>query len=177
MKVKVSYLFLAICAGVVLMASPVRADLGLAGKPPKAAGTAVKNAVAAVYASTEDPAAIQSQIVAILDEAAATGDEDTIRYAIVAVMLAGGADNLDVSKQAIANSMVFTNYQELASSTAAEAETLMTGKEPQEEKRKGPKDEKPGRQEKPGNTELPPQAQNPFDTFPPSDGDIPATEI
>lgn len=140
------------------MVSPVRADLGLAGKAPKEVGAAVKNAVAAIYAGTTDPAAIQSQIVAILDEAAATGDEDAIRYAIVAVMLAGGTDNLDLSKQAIANSAVFTTYQKLAEDTTKEAGALMTG------------EEQGG--EKPGGGD-----NNPFDLPPPGDGDVPATGI
>ena len=185
MKVNVSCLILVIFAAFVLAAPSARADLGLAGKPPKAVGAAVKNAVADAYKSGADAAAIQSQIVAILDEAAATGSEDAVRYAIVAVMLAGGTENLEMSKQAIGNSMAFTSYQELAAGTMGEAEKLMTGKEPGPPADKGPgtgKGEGPKSplEEKPGKPadEMPPQTENIFDQFPPpSDGDIPATEI
>lgn len=181
MKVNKSCLLLTVCAAALMAVSPAQAALGLAGKAPQAVGALVKKAASDIYAGMTDPAAAQRQLAAILNEAAATGDEEAIRYAIVAVMLAGGPDNLNLSKQAIENSNVFTAYQDLADGTMAEAERLMTGREPPPretgkpaEKPQGPPQEKPGRPAE----DMPPQTENIFDQFPPpSDGDIPATPI
>lgn len=119
--------------GLVLLtgifAFPAQADLGmgqtLADQGAKAVGTAVKAAAEAVYAGTDDPAEIKSQLIAILNEAAATGDEGAIRYAIVAVMMAGGADHLDLSKEAINNSDLTKNYPQITKFTVSSTEGLI----------------------------------------------------
>jgi len=110
-----------------------RADIGLAqimaerGAP--GVGQAVLDAARAAYANgpsgTPDPVAIQNQLIAILNEAAATGNEQAVRYAIIAVMLAGGVENIDLSKTAINNSNVFSNFESLTAVTVAAAQTLL----------------------------------------------------
>ncbi len=111
------------------MSSPVLADLGLqqiaVAQGAPAVGQAVLTAAKAVCANNTDPVAIQSQLIAILNEAAATGNEQAVRYAIVAVMLAGGTGNIDLSKTAINNSNVFLNYESLTAITVAAVESLM----------------------------------------------------
>ncbi|MEI7851133.1 MAG: hypothetical protein WCH86_04810 [Kiritimatiellales bacterium] len=124
-------LFFVLIAGAVLLTSPVFADLGLAqlaAQPQggaRAVGQAVLTAAKAVYANSTDPAVIQPQLIAILNEAAATGDESAIRYAIVAVILAGGVDNLPLSKTAINDSNVFVNYPKLTAVTVSASEALL----------------------------------------------------
>lgn len=124
-------LFFVLIAGAVLLTSSVFADLGLAqlaAQPQggaRAVGQAVLTAAKAVYANSTDPAVIQPQLIAILNEAAATGDESAIRYAIVAVILAGGADNLPLSKAAVNDSNVFVNYPKLTAVTVSAAEALL----------------------------------------------------
>lgn len=122
-------LFSVLIAVAVLMTLPVMADLGLqqiSAQGAPAVGQAVLSAAKAVYANNTDPDAIQNQLIAILNEAAATGNEQAIRYAIVAVMLAGGVDHIELSKTAINNSTVFSNYESLTAVTVAAAESLMT---------------------------------------------------
>ena len=113
-----------------LMTSPVFADLGLqqiaATQGAPAVGQAVLAAARAVYANNADPVAVQNQLIAILNEAAATGNEQAVRYAIVAVMLAGGVEHIELSKTAINNSAVFLNYESLTAVTVAAAQALMT---------------------------------------------------
>jgi len=122
-------LFLGLFLIMGLLVSPAQADLGLAqtlsDQGVQAVGAAVKAATEAVYAGTDDPEQIQSQLVAILNEAAATGDEGAMRYAIVAVMMVGGAENIDLSKDAITSSELFANHPELAAETIVAAEKLI----------------------------------------------------
>lgn len=123
-------LFSVFIAVAGLMTSPLMADLGLrqiaAEKGASAVGQAVLAAVRAVYAANTDPAVIQSQLVVILNEAAATGNDQAVRYSIVAVMMAGGSENLGLSKAAINNSAVFTSFETLTAQTVSAAENLMT---------------------------------------------------
>jgi hypothetical protein len=131
MKKKSACLLLGIASVLGLLTAPVFADLGLAqiaatqGAP--AVGQAVLTAAQAVYANNTDPAVIESQLIAILNEAVATGDERVVRYAIVAVMLAGGEANIGLGRSAINNSSAFTAYQTLTAVTVAAVESLMTG--------------------------------------------------
>jgi uncharacterized membrane protein YgcG len=125
-------LFFVFIAGAVLLTSPVFADLGLAAKlaaqpqgGARAVGEAVLDAANKIYAGSTDRNIIQPQLVSILNEAAATGNESAIRHAIVAVMLAGGVKNLSVSKEAINASDIFANYPALLAVTVASAETLL----------------------------------------------------
>jgi hypothetical protein len=133
MKKNVSRLFLVLIAIAGLLASPVFADLGLqqivnsqGDVAPLAVGQAVRVEAEAIFASNTDPAVIQQKLIAILNEAAATGNEAAVRYAIVAVMAAGGVDNLNASKTAINNSDVFNKYESLTAVTVAATEALLT---------------------------------------------------
>jgi hypothetical protein len=128
-KFRFSVILAAVCG---LLTLPVFADLGLAqlaagpqGGP--AVGQAVLAAAKAVYANNTDPALIQQQLIAILNEAAATGNEQAIRYAIVAVMMAGGEGAMSQSIAAINNSNVFARYPSLTAVTVAAVEVLMGG--------------------------------------------------
>lgn len=114
-----------------LTTAPVFADLGLqqiaSSQGAPAVGQAVLTAAKAVYANSTDPAVIQQQLIAILNEAVATGNESAIRYAIVAVMMAGGANNLSQSATAINNSNAFSQYPSLTATTVAAVNALMGG--------------------------------------------------
>jgi hypothetical protein len=132
MKRNSTSLFFALIAVIGLVTSSAFADLGLQalaagpqGAP--AVGQAVLTAARAVYANNTDPAVIQQKLISILNEAAATGNAAAVRYAIVAVMMAGGPENLVASKTAINNSNVFANYESLTAVTVAAVEMLMTG--------------------------------------------------
>jgi uncharacterized membrane protein YgcG len=131
MRKNASRLFFVLIVVAGLLTSPVFADLELAqlaAQPQQgtaAVGQAVLAAARTVYANSTDPAVIQPQLIVILNEAAATGNEAAIRYAIVAVILAGGVENLALSKTAINNSNVFANYPALTAVTVAEAEAIL----------------------------------------------------
>jgi len=130
MRKNASRLFFILIAVAGLLTSSVFADLGLArlaAQPQgaSAVGQAVLAAAKTVYADNTDPAVIQPQLIAILNEAAATGNQTAIRYAIVAVLMAGGAENLTLGKAAINDSNVFANYPALTAVTVAAAETLL----------------------------------------------------
>lgn len=102
------------------------ADLGLAQLAAgPAVGQAVLTAAKAVYAENTDPAVIQQQLVAILNEAAATGNESSIRYALVAVMMAGGPDAFSQSVEAINNSNCFNQYPGLTGNVVGTVASLM----------------------------------------------------
>lgn len=115
---------------VGLVVFPVQADLGLqsilSGEGSVAVGKAVKTAVESIYASVDDPAEIESKLVEILNEAVATGDEEAIRYTIVAVMMAGGSDHLDLSKSAIDNSDAFSKFPDITVFTVSAAESILS---------------------------------------------------
>lgn len=131
MKKNASRFLTVLIAVYGLLAAPVFADLGLSqivekqGAP--AVGQAVLTAAKAVYADNTDPAVIQQQLTALLNEAVATGNEAAIRYAIVAVMMAGGADNLAQSTAAINDSNAFNQYKNLTADTVAATGSLMVG--------------------------------------------------
>jgi len=129
MRKNAGYLFFGLLRSVGLLAAPAQADLGLkqilADQGVKAVGLAVKAAAEAVYASTDDPKLIEAGLIAILNEAEATGDMSVMPYAIVGVMLAGGVDNLDLSKRAISNSNLFKNYPNNTAVTVVNAEKLI----------------------------------------------------
>ncbi|MBI9020118.1 MAG: hypothetical protein JEZ10_02535 [Verrucomicrobia bacterium] len=129
MRKNAIHLFFGLLLSVGLLAAPAQADLGLkqilADQGVKAVGLAVKAAAEAVYASTDDPKLIEAGLIAILNEAEATGDMGVMPYAIVGVMMAGGVENLDLSKQAINNSNLFVNYPNNTAITVANAEKLI----------------------------------------------------
>ena len=130
MRRRTAHFILAIGLLTGLVASPALAELGLqqifSMQGLTQVGLAVKAAVEAIYASTDDPEEISSQITAILDEAALTGNPDIVSYTIVAVMLAGGSDNLDLSKEAIDNSKAFTDFPTITAFTVSAAEGLLS---------------------------------------------------
>lgn len=134
MKHGAAHLILTVCLFAGLTTFPVLADLGLqqifSGEPVveeglTKVGLTVKAAVEAIYGSTEDKEQILSQITAVLDEAALTGNSDIVSYTIVAVMLAGGSDNLDLSKEAIDNSKAFIDFPTVTALTVSAAEVLL----------------------------------------------------
>lgn len=122
-------LFFVLIAFTCFLVSSAQANLGLQqivteqGAP--AVGQAVLTAARAVYANNTDQAVIQQQLIAILNEASAAGNEQAIRYAIVAVMIAGGVENLELSRGAINNSNVFLNYEALTADAVAATQSLL----------------------------------------------------
>jgi len=130
MRKNTSRLFFVLIAIAGLLTSQVFADLGLAQMAAQpqgasAVGQAVLTAAKAIYSNNTDPAVIKDQLITILNEAAATDNAAAIRYAIVAVLLAGGLENLTLSKAAINDSDVFTKYPAWTAATVAAAEALM----------------------------------------------------
>lgn len=125
MKRSIACLTLVSCLFAGMMVLPVQAELGLQQENPKAAGAAVKSAVEAIHNSSDDATSKHAQIVAILNEAAATGDEAVIRYALVAVLLAGGEENMDLSEAAVNNSNIASDYPELVSQIIPLAKSLI----------------------------------------------------
>jgi hypothetical protein len=130
MKKHTSYFLVVLAVVCGLLVSSAFADLGLSklaagsqGAP--AVGQAVLTAAKAVYANNTDPAVIQQQLIAILNEAVATGNESAIRYAIVAMMLAGGESHREQSITAINNSNAFTQYKSLTAVTVDAVGKLM----------------------------------------------------
>jgi uncharacterized membrane protein YgcG len=117
-----------------LLATSSFAQLGLAQlatQPQGAslAGQAVLTAAKAVYANSDlTPAEKQAQLVDLLNEAVATGNESVIRYAIVAIMVAAGSgDDLSLAIVAINNSNAFSQYQDITAVTVTAVSTLLGG--------------------------------------------------
>ncbi len=118
-------LFFGLLLALGLLAFSAQAELGLAGMSASEAGQAAKAAAEAAYANSDDPAEIQEQLTQILNEAEATGDEGIMTYAIIAVMMAGGADNLAVGQAAVDGSQIAANHPGLAATTSSEVGTLI----------------------------------------------------
>jgi hypothetical protein len=120
--------FLVLVAVVGFIATPVHADLGLAqivaNKGAPAVGEAVLAAAQTIYAG--DAKLIKSKLIALVDEAVATKNEAAVRYAIVAVMMAGGVSNIELSVAAINDSKAFTDYKTVTAQTVAATKQLMT---------------------------------------------------
>ncbi|QHI70291.1 hypothetical protein [Tichowtungia aerotolerans] len=139
----------------LLTISSVRAELGLqsilSSDGVTAVGKTVKSAVESIYSSVNNPSEIKSQIVDILNEAVATGDEGAIRYTIVAVMMAGGKENLDLSKSAVDDSDAFKNFPEVTAFTVSAAESMLSGSSEAEKTTKS--DESSGGQNLTGSSE------------------------
>jgi hypothetical protein len=129
MKKNVLCLFSGLFLAVGLLASPALADLGLAqimtdqGAP--AVGQTVLVAAQTAYAGNTDPAVIQNQLIAMLNEAGATANEQAVRYTIVAVMVGGGVSNLDLSEAAINSSELPNKFSALTASTVAQTKLLI----------------------------------------------------
>lgn len=127
MRKNMTRFVLALC--LVVSASVLAAELGLSqmlsGEGVVAVGQAVKDAVAKIYSSTDDPEVIKRQITAIMDEAAATGDGEAVRYAIVGAMDAGGAENLDLTIAAINASKAFSDFKEVTQFTVSSSKTII----------------------------------------------------
>ena len=129
MKQKIAHFMLTVCLFAGLTVLPAQADIGLgqilASDGLTAVGQAVREAVEGIYRSTDDPKASEDQIVAIVNEAVETGDGEAVRYTLIAVMMAGGAENLDLSKVAIDNSAAFTSFPSVTATTVTVGSALI----------------------------------------------------
>lgn len=135
MNKKAFRLFFAVTAITGFLTSSALAELGLAqmlANPDQGAPAverALLAAVSAAYtggpAGVFDEAAVQAQLVAILNEAVATGNEQTIRYAILAVMIAGGTEHAELSRAAVNGSNLYSNYATLTANTIVEVEVFL----------------------------------------------------
>jgi hypothetical protein len=126
-NMKQSVMSLLLLAG--LLASQGYGDLGLSQvlseQGVRAVGDAVKSAADAVYAENDDAEKIQGALTDILNEAAKTENQDVMRYAVVAVMMAGGLENLSVGEAAINSSEIFNSNAELVALTVTQAKGLL----------------------------------------------------
>ncbi len=133
MKKNMSRLGFMLIAVVGCLTGSARADLGLSqifsDQGALAVGQAVLTAAKSIYAEGTTGApkqdAVLDQLIPILNEAAATGNEQAVRYTIVAIMMAGEVKNLELSKTAINNSDIFVKYKTIMAKTVAETEALM----------------------------------------------------
>ena len=129
MSRNIANLFFGIFLSVGFLAGTAHADMALsqvlATQGVKAVGLVVKAAAEAAYAGSDDPKVIENELIALLNEAEATGDNGVMTYAIIAVMMAGGMDNLALSRQAVNNSNLFKNHPNETAVTVATAEALM----------------------------------------------------
>lgn len=91
-----------------------------------AMGQAVLTAAKAAFESSSDPDAIQAVLTSIMNEANATGNEQAIRYAIVAIMQAGGAEHLEITTAAINASQAASDFSDTTSRTVSEAQALLS---------------------------------------------------
>jgi hypothetical protein len=109
----------------IAVAVSARADLGLKGiiesQNVRAAVPVLQAAAQAAHKSGD----VRNELLAILNEAAQTGNEDAVRYAIVAVMVAGGEGNMDAALAAINASQAFSDFPGLTASTVAETQAIM----------------------------------------------------
>lgn len=122
MKMKTNRLIMVLTAVAGLLASPCFA----ATQAENEAGMAVSAAAKAIYAdSTASAAVIQAALIDLLNEAEATGNKETMKFAIVAVVAAGGINNVELSKAAVDNSNVFKNHKDLATMTVSQTILLM----------------------------------------------------
>lgn len=107
------------------------ADMGLqqilSSEGNRAVGLAVKAAAEDIFSSDENAEVIQAKLVAILNEAVATENEQTVRYVIVAIMMAGGVDNLELSKRAVDDSQAFDVFPEMTARTVSKMIWLLSG--------------------------------------------------
>lgn len=129
MKRSVSRVLCIFAIGGLFSMPQAFAELGLkqiaASQGAVAVGSAVLAAVKAIYAQTTDPAEVQRQLVAVLNEAAATADEGAMRYTMVAVMMAGGAENIGQAEMAIGQSNLSAEYRSLVTEVVSETKTMM----------------------------------------------------
>lgn len=128
MKTKIRFILTAILAGV-FFALPAQADLGLQSvfseQGASGVGQALMNFAQQLFAGSDDADEIRSRLVDGLNEAADLGDENAARYAIIAVMQAGGNDQLDLTMSAVNESRLAAAFPELTSSTVTETQTLL----------------------------------------------------
>jgi len=145
-------------------------DLGLQQMDVDKVGQTVKKSVKKAYKSAKDKSEVNSQIAAIMDEAAKTGNEQIIKDAIIAVMEAGGEDNLESCIAAINGSQANTDFPELVKSTVSSTKALITAN-----KGGGKKDQGGGKKDQGGGT-----GGNPLDdggSLNIRDKDIPGTPV
>ena len=137
MRRSATHLILAVCLFAGLTVSSVLADLGLQqifsdeAVPQEGlnqVGFTVKAATEEIYSSTEDREQLLNQLTAIPNEAAETGNGEIVRYTIVGVIVGGGPENLDLSKEAIDNSKAFTDFPAVTASTVSDAEDIISAR-------------------------------------------------
>ena len=120
-----------IISSVLLFGMSAFAQLGLQNilttQGVQAMGNAVSEAAQNALASGAEPAAIQAQLIAILNEAAATGDELATRYAIVAVMMAGGERNMNFTTRTVQQSNAVAQYPEMVAKVIADMNAFAGG--------------------------------------------------
>lgn len=95
------------------------------GQDAVAVGQAVLAAAQAVYSENTDPEVIKAKLTEILNEVVATGDEQAVRYAIVAIMMAGGEINMELSKSAINSSSAFAVFGSVVTDTVSQSEAFI----------------------------------------------------
>lgn len=129
MKKNVTRLLIVLTALSGFFVSSAIAEMGLqqiiADKGAADVGQAVLTEVKALYAETTDSGVIQNKLIAILNEAAATGDPQIVRYTLIAVMVAGGEEHLALSRRAINNSNAFADYKELTAKTVNSVQKMI----------------------------------------------------
>lgn len=129
MKKTMRFVLLMIIAGMVF-ALPAQADLGLQGvfsdQGAPGVGQTLMNFAQQLFAGSDDPEAVRSQLIEALNEAAGLGDENAARYAVIAVMQAGGAERLDLTMSAIQASRLSDDFPALTEATASETQALLT---------------------------------------------------
>lgn len=130
MKTRSVRMMISVFVAACVLSLPAHAELGLgsifSSQGLRAVGLAVKSAVESLYASDKTPAEVESEIIAIVNEAVSTGNEQVVQYTIVAVMMGGGGDNLKASRAAINNSQAFGAFPSLVAFTAAQAGSLIS---------------------------------------------------
>lgn len=121
MKMDASQMTVVCVAVLGLMASPLFAQEDSGNSGSVTAGRSALTAANEAYASSSDPEVIKAALIQILNEAAATGDQESMKFVIAAVMMAGGAENKELGKEAVDSSAIYASYPDLAAQTVADA--------------------------------------------------------
>ncbi|MDK2857748.1 MAG: hypothetical protein PWQ29_1268 [Verrucomicrobiota bacterium] len=126
---KVCGLFLSVLVVTAFPVSSALADLGLQQSLDRGGAQAVAQVVEAAaraaYASSESPAAIESQLVAILNEASATGSAQAVSAAIAAIIQAGGVHNIYLASAAVDASDVAVDFPQASAIALSNASGLL----------------------------------------------------
>lgn len=101
------------------------ADLSkvLAEKGAKGVAKVVKVAASEAYAKYDKN--LKSYLIELLNNVEKIKDDESMRYAIVSVVMAGGSEHLDLSKEVVVGSNIFAENPKLALSAFELAESLL----------------------------------------------------